>query len=198
MATRSADAAFENYPLTIDTQGVKIRLRRISQDDRDAILAFGRSLPAHDLMYLRRDISKEAGIDRWLAGVKEGRIHTILAEDEEVIVGYSTIYQNELEWSQHVGEIRVTLAEGVRGTGLGRLMVREAFNIALALKIEKVLARMTLDQTGARHVFQELGFQNEALLKDVVKDREGKSHDLLIMAVDVESFVAQREAYGRA
>ena len=57
--------------------------------------------------------------------------------------------------------------------GLGRLLTREAFNIALALDIQKIVARMTLDQTGARTVFEELGFRPEAVLRDEVKDRAG-------------------------
>jgi len=34
------------------------------------------------------------------------------------------------------------------------------------------------------------------LLKDEVKDRDGEYHDLLIMACNVESFLAQRRAFG--
>ena len=45
-------------------------------------------------------------------------------------------------------------------------------------------------------LFQELGFQPEALLKDEVKDRAGEYHDLLIMACNVHTFLAQREAFG--
>ena len=75
-------------------------------------------------------------------------------------------------------------------------MTREAFNLALALGIEKVVARMTPDQQGARALFQELGFQPEALLKDEVKDRDGEYHDLLIMACNVDTFLAQRQAFG--
>jgi RimJ/RimL family protein N-acetyltransferase len=75
-------------------------------------------------------------------------------------------------------------------------LTREGFNIALALRIEKVVARMTTDQTGARALFHELGFQNEALLKDHVKDRNGTHHDLLLMACDVQTFLSTRNAYG--
>lgn len=55
---------------------------------------------------------------------------------------------------------------------------------------------MTPDQIPSRNLFQELGFQNEALLKDHVQDRDGNLHDLLIMAVNVDTFLATREAYG--
>jgi L-amino acid N-acyltransferase YncA len=197
MARRSADAAFKNYPLCVDLNGRSINLRKISEDDHAKIVEFGSALPEHDRLFLRRDISKDINVERWLNGVSEGRIHSIIAEDEQGIAGYSTIYQTDLEWTEHVADLRVAIAQRVRGMGLGRLLAREAFNIALALDIEKVIARMTLDQSGARNLFSELGFQNEALLKDEVKDRAGQTHDLLIMAVNVGTFFASRQAFGR-
>ena len=197
MAQRSADAAFKNYPLSVKLNGQSVRLRKIDKDDGSKIIEFGSGLPKHDLLFLRRDITKDKHVKRWLDGVAEGRIHSIIAEDEQGIAGYSTIHQSDLEWTEHVADLRIALAKRARGAGLGRLLVREAFNIALALEIEKVVARMTLDQSGARNLFSELGFQNEALLKDEVKDRSGQTHDLLIMAVNVEPFFAARQADGR-
>jgi hypothetical protein len=57
---------------------------------------------------------------------------------------------------------------------------------------------MTADQEAASVVFETLGFRTEALLRDHVKDREGRKLDLLIMAHDVARFLAQMEAYGLA
>ena len=56
---------------------------------------------------------------------------------------------------------------------------------------------MTLDRTGARTVFEELGFRAEAVLHDKVKDRAGKTHDILLMAKDVETLLARGDAYGQ-
>ncbi len=194
---KSPTEVFKNYPLNIALQKQSFVLRPIQLDDGEKIKQFAQSLSPHDLLYLRRDITHDAGIERWLSGVKEGRIHSIIAEDGDgEMVGYSTIHQSDLDWSQHVADLRVSVAQKVRGVGLGRLLIREAFNIALALGVAKVSGQMTTDQTASRNLFQELGFQNEALLKDHVKDRDGNLHDLLIMAVEVDSFLAKRQAYG--
>lgn len=67
---------------------------------------------------------------------------------------------------------------------------------AVTLGIEKIIARMTPDQTGARTVFEGLGFRPEGLLRDEVKDRAGKTHDILLMANNVATFLARGEAYG--
>ncbi len=196
MPELSIAEALKNYPLEIKLQERQFTLRPMLADDGPQLLAFASELPQHDILFMRRDISSQAGIDQWVRDLDSGHIHSVLAEDEFGVVGYSTIHLNDLEWTAHVAEMRITTADRARGVGLGRLLTREGFNIALALGIEKIVARMTTDQTAARALFHELGFQNEALLKDHVKDRNGIRHDLLLMACEVQTFLSTRDAYG--
>jgi RimJ/RimL family protein N-acetyltransferase len=75
-----------------------------------------------------------------------------------------------------------------RGTGLGRRLVAEVFDLARSLGLKKITAQMTTEQTAARAAFERLGFQVEAMLSDWVEDRHGRARDLLIMTHDVEGF----------
>ena len=68
--------------------------------------------------------------------------------------------------------------------------------MGLDLRLEKLTARMMLDQEGAINIFEEMGFKKEAMLMDHVKDSNGKKHDLLMMSHDVMSFDRLRQAYG--
>ena len=186
----------EGFPKTLDMKGTAITVRMMTGADGSRLLDFARQLPEHDLLFLRRDITQQPAIDRWVRNIEEGTMHTVLAEDQRGVLGYSSLYRNDFDWSRHVAELRVLIAPRARKLGLGRLLTREAFNIALALDIQKIVARMTLDQTGARTVFEELGFRPEAVLRDEVKDRAGKTHDILVMANDVATFLARRDNYG--
>jgi RimJ/RimL family protein N-acetyltransferase len=76
------------------------------------------------------------------------------------------------------------------------VLTQEAFALALELGIEKMVAQMTVDQKGAIAVFEGMGFRPEALLRDHVKDRDGRKHDLLVLSHDVARFQAQMDAYG--
>lgn len=196
MAQAKVAEAWKNYPLQMKLKGVDYTLRPMTVDDGERLRNFALELPPHDLLFMRRDITKPEGLARWTDAVSRGAMYTILCADDHGIAGYSSLHLTELDWSKHVADLRVATADRARGAGLGRLLTREAFNMALALGIEKVVARMTPDQQGARALFQELGFQPEALLKDEVKDREGEYHDLLIMACNVDTFLAQRRAFG--
>ena len=197
MSDTEPSEAFSNYPLEVELKGETYRIRQMKVTDGDLIKQFAAAMPPHNLLYMRRDITRDVGVKRWLSGVEQGRIHSIIAENSQgEMVGYSTLHQDDLEWTSHVADLRVALSTSARGSGLGRLLIREAFNIALTIDVQRVTAHMTTDQIASRNLFQELGFQNEALLKDHVRDRDGGHHDLLIMAVNVDTFLATRQAFG--
>ncbi|MGH7842314.1 MAG: GNAT family N-acetyltransferase [Candidatus Binataceae bacterium] len=184
------------YPRTVSLKDGAIILRYLAASDREAALTFARALPAHDLLFLRRDITRPEVIDLWLDGIKRGRVISVVAEREGAVQGYATVDRGELSWSPHVAELRVLVGATMRGKGLGQILTQEAFALALGLGIEKIIAQMTVDQQGARAVFEGMGFRPEALLRDHVKDRDGRKYDLLILSHDVAKFQAQMEAYG--
>ena len=69
----------------------------------------------------------------------------------------------------------------VRGQGVGRALSQEIFALALGAGLEKLVAQMTVDQTGAIAIFEGLGFKAEALLRDHVRDKAGKKHDIVVL-----------------
>ena len=184
------------YPMTRKIGGREVTFRYMSDGDKEGMLAFARALPEHDLLFLRRDITQPAAVDSWLRDIKAELISTVLATVDSNIVGYGTIHRNDLRWSSHVAELRVMVAEAMRGKGLGQVLTQEAFAIALASGIEKVIAQMTLDQKGAIATFEGIGFRPEALLRDHVRDRDGNKHDLLVLTHEVAKFEAAMNAYG--
>jgi L-amino acid N-acyltransferase YncA len=194
--TNAQEDTVEGFPKTLSIKGQSITVRMMTTQDGPRLRTFAQQLSDHDLLFLRRDITKQSTIEKWVQNVEDGTMYTVLAEDQTQILGYSSLYRNDFDWSRHVAELRVLVAPQARHLGLGRLLTREAFNVALTLGIEKIVARMTPDQTGARTVFEELGFHPEALLRDEVKDRSGKTHDILLMANVVATFLARGEAYG--
>jgi L-amino acid N-acyltransferase YncA len=184
------------YPETRNVGGRNVTLRYMTAADKAALLKFARSLPEHDLLFLRRDITEESAVDAWIAEIADGEITTVLAVGGDEVLGYATIQRSRLRWSAHVAELRVMISESIRGRGLGRILTQEAFAIALESGIEKVIAQMTLDQKGAIATFEGLGFRPEALLRDHVKDRAGNKHDLLMLSHEVARFEAALNAYG--
>ena len=112
------------------------------------------------------------------------------------MVGCGTLVRDPLSWSPHVGEIRNVVSSDVRGQGVGRALSQETFALALGAGLEKLVVQMTVDQSGAIAIFEGLGFKAEALLRDHVKDKAGKTHDIVVLGHNVAQVLAQMEAYG--
>src|SRR5947209_7891980 len=68
--------------------------------------------------------------------------------------------------------------------------------IARGAGLEKLSVQMTVDQQGAIALFESLGFKAEALLREHVRDVDGRKHDIVVLGHNVAQVRAQLEAYG--
>jgi RimJ/RimL family protein N-acetyltransferase len=171
-------------------------IRGFTPTDSDRMLAFAQGLPEHDLLFLGRDLRHPRVVAAWLAAMEEGWIDSVLAESDGVIVGTAAVVRDPLGWSGHVGEVRLLVSAERRGAGLGRDLLEAAFAIAGQRGLTKLTARMTPDQTGSIALFESLGFRAEALLKDHVRDPDGRLHDLVILSHDAGAARARHQALG--
>ena len=180
---------FEEYPKRAKLRdGQEITLRLMVREDEEKLLEFFRRMPPEDRLFLKDDVTDPKVIQTWAEKLDYSHVIPILAEFEERVIGDATLHRNRYGWSTHVGEIRLVTDPGFRHQRLGRILAREIFFLALVLKLDKVIARMMEDQHGAIRVFTALGFEQEALLRNHVRDLEGKNHNLIIMSQDVIGF----------
>lgn len=189
-----------NAPLTFPTSvacgGANVELSRLKPEDAAELQAFAAGLPAHDLLFLRRDITQPKVVAAWVDAIRDSRLHSLAARADGAMVGCTAIVVDGLSWSRHVGELRVLVAPAWRGRGLGRVLIQACFAQALELGLEKLVAQMTVDQAAAIAVFEELGFRAEALLRQHVKDRDGVAHDLALLSHDVAEVQSRLDAFG--
>ncbi len=174
-------------PREIDVGGEPMVLRRVTPADADRLHRFFLSLPAADLLFLRRDVTDGRQINAWMAEIERGETVTIIAETEGTVMGEATLHLSDVPWTRHVGVVRVFTAYEQRGRGLGRLLLEEICRLAPGLGIEKLVAEMTVEQTAAQHLMRDLGFVEQARLPLFVKDRHGQRHDLIMMVKDLVS-----------
>jgi len=185
-----------SYPLHVATEAGDIEFRMMGPADEAAVLAFAQALPAHDLLFLPRNISEPKVLSAWVKEIARGAITSLLAVKDGKVVGCGTLVRDPHSWSPHVGEIRMVVSLDVRGQGVGRALSQETFALALGAGLEKLSVQMTVDQQGAIALFESLGFKAEALLRDHVRDVNGKKHDIVVLGHNVAQVRAQMEAYG--
>lgn len=184
------------YPKKFKTKdNIEITLRQMVKEDEQKLLDFFRRLPETDRMYLRDDVSKPETIRKWVENLNYERVFPVLAFHEDTIVGDATLHREIYGWKQHLGEIRIVVAPDYRRKGVGAILAREIYYLALKLGLKKLMAEMMADQHNAIKVFDKLGFIQEAVLSEHVIDSRGKPHDLVIMTNDVESLWAKIRDY---
>jgi RimJ/RimL family protein N-acetyltransferase len=187
-----------SYPRTLDCGGTEIKLALMTPQDDAKVIAFANTLPEDDLLFMRRDIRQPKVVAAWTDLIAQGRLASLLAWSVGEVVGCAALVIDPLSWSPHVGELRVVVSRKVRGIGLGRVLIQEAFLIALSKGLEKLVAQMTVDQQGAIAVFESIGFRGEALMRNHVKGADERKHDIVLLSHDVVLSQAQMEMYGVA
>jgi RimJ/RimL family protein N-acetyltransferase len=185
-----------SYPRRARTDAGEIEFRLMSRADEAAVLDFARKLPTHDLLFLPRNISEPKVLSAWINEIERGLITSLLAIKDGKVVGCGTLVRDPQSWSPHVGGIRMVVSLDVRGQGVGRALSQETFAFALGAGLEKLVAQMTVDQAAAIALFESLGFKAEALLRDHVRDVDGKKHDIVVLGHNIAQFQAQLEAFG--
>ncbi len=161
-----------------------VTFRLMSAADKDLFKDFIRSLPPKDNYYLLLDMRNDQSIDLWMKRIESAQTVSVIAVEQERMIGFCDLHVNEVPWIRHTAEIHLNVSADCRGLGLGRILANQIFSVARARGLEKIWTRMAASQEAAQSVFQRLGFHAEALLSDFVKNEDGLTEDLVIMSYD--------------
>ena len=173
-----------------------IKVRAPLRSDGPALARFAAAMPPHDLLFLARDIREPKVLEAWLTAQEQGQIASLIAVADDEVVATIAALSDRFSWSPHVWDIRLLVAPGSRGKGLGRRLLDQIVTLAIAAGAGKLTARMTPDQAGAITLFEEGGFRAEAMLLGQVKAADGSLHDLAVLSLDPAREAARREAFG--
>jgi ribosomal protein S18 acetylase RimI-like enzyme len=154
----------------------------IQTDDEKHLRAFFERVPEGDRTFFREDVLAAGIIEAWLAEVPPRR-H--LAKDGDEVVGYVAVLPG-VGWSSHVGELRLVVDSTRRRQGIGKALARYGLLRGLELGLAKLVVEVVAVQDAAVEMFNALGFEAEALLRDQVRTGDGTLQDLIVLAHFVE------------
>jgi RimJ/RimL family protein N-acetyltransferase len=176
--------------------GTEVLIRPLRIDDLDRSLAFFQALPGEDRTYLRVDVTKRDLVERRIcSALRSDKIKRIVALIGEEIVGDGALEVGGDEWDRHVAELRVVIARPFQRRGLGTLMMRELYAEAASWKVQEIVVRIMRPQKAAWAICRKLGFQEEVLLHDYLKDISGHKQDLILMRCDLEELWQRMEDF---
>jgi ribosomal protein S18 acetylase RimI-like enzyme len=171
--------------------GTEVTIRKLTADDLEGLMEFYKALPLEDRKYLKFDVTDPRAVAKRLRRVETGDDIRVAAFHGGVMVASGALELSGEAWSKHQGEIRLIVARPFQQRGLGSIMIRELYFIAVQNKLQTIVALMMRPQVGAQKIFRRLGFREQSMLSDYVRDIGGDSQDLIIMSCDVKELWKQ-------
>lgn len=175
--------------------GTDVIIRELTLDDLDQSVAFFKALPKEDRIYLRVDVTKPENVERRIKMMKFGEVMRLVAIIDDEIVADGALELETEEWEEHMAEIRLIVAHPYQRKGLGMIMARELFALASGRNVEEIVVKFMEPQSSARKVFEKLGFHEDSVLHNYVKDIDGAKHDLVLMRCDLKSLWEKLDDY---
>jgi L-amino acid N-acyltransferase YncA len=173
----------------------EVLIRDLREDDLDRSLAFFRDLPPEDRIYLRNDVTRREVVQERIGTMPTGRIERLVAVVDDQIVADGSLETEGHSWKNHVAELRLIVARRFQRKALGMLLARELYLLAASKRVEEIVARVMQPQTGALKIVKRLGFREEVVLRDYVKDTDGHKHDLIIMRCELQRLMSEMADY---
>ena len=164
----------------------EVLIREMRPDDIELSLAFFQALPQEDVAYLRRDVTRREIVEQRIKEMESGRISRFVAVVDDQIVADGSLELEAPGWKEYVAEIRLIVAHPFQRKGLGTLMIRELYALAISKKVEEIAVRIMGPQVGVQKIFERFGFHKVAELHDYVKDISGHKQDLVVMRCNLE------------
>jgi L-amino acid N-acyltransferase YncA len=175
--------------------GTKVEIKNLTLVDLDKLMKFYRSLPELDRKYLRVDVTDRNVVEQRLKLIKTGNPTRIIALEGDEIVGTGALELSQEEWRKHQGELRVIISREHRRKGLGMILMRELYFIAAGKNLKKIVVKFMRPQAAPRKILRKLDFHEEILIPDYVRDRAGKTQDMVIMTCDMKDLWKELEHF---
>jgi ribosomal protein S18 acetylase RimI-like enzyme len=160
-----------------------MEIRPLTPDLAGAVEDFFGRIPESDHSSFAEDIMAPGAVQAWLQD-RRGR-RSVAVDDGGRVLGYVALLP-QVGWSAHVGSLRVVVDPGARGQGVGRALARSGLLTAIELGLGKVVVEVVADAVPAIGMFEAIGFEPEALLRDHVRDRNGGLRDLVVLSHLIE------------
>jgi L-amino acid N-acyltransferase YncA len=171
-----------------------MQLRAIEPGDLEALQAFFRRVPEGDRTFFNEDVL-DPDVVRSFITPRDGDDRVILIDEAGAVVGWLALFGG-VGWSSHVARVVVVVDPEHRGAGIGKRLAREALRRGLTAGYSKLVVEIVADEVHAIAMFQAIGFEVEALLRDHVRDRAGTVRDLVFLAHHAEKEWSEMQVFG--
>ncbi len=176
-----------SYPKAVRlSDGTQLTIRPLKKDDEKALYSYFLKLPPEEVARLKDDITDPELIRKWIFDLDYDTVLPLVAMDRSRIVANGTLKFNPVGWRKHQGEIRATVDPEYRKKGISTLLIENLIEIARSMGLEQLTAELSPALDEAYFLCEKMGFKEAAVLKNFIKDQEGRYQDLVVMVMDLK------------
>ena len=169
-------------------------VRSLTPEDGPAFARFASGVPDGERRFLKESMENSEDELAAMLGVPGVRRLGAIEPNGD-IVGLAGAFPGS-GWSSHVAELRVIVAANQRRRGIGRALAQAALIEALELDCSQAYVEVVAEQEALVSMFQDLGFEPEALLADFVRDGAGEYHDLMLLTHRADEQLSRQKVLG--
>lgn len=174
--------------------GNEVTIRNMRPQDVDLSFDFFCALPEEDRRYLRVDVTRRDVVEWRTTEVDSGRVDRLAAVADGEIVADGSLELQGHGWGDSIGEIRLMVARPYQHLGLGTLLARELYYLGMQHKLDRIVVRVMRPQSRAHRIMKRLGFKEEFLIPEHVRDQDGAWQDLIIMRCNLDELWNEMES----
>jgi len=173
--------------------GTEITVRELTLDDLENLMKFFTSLPLKDQQYLRIDVTNKEIVKTRISDALNKKDIRLAVLHNDQIIATGALELSHDDWRRNQGELRLIVAYDYQHKGIGLMLARELYYLAVENGVKKLVVKMMKKQKSARNLVKKLGFSHEVIIPDYVTDKSEKLQDLVIMTCDMKDFWKELE-----
>jgi GNAT superfamily N-acetyltransferase len=173
--------------------GTELTVRELTLDDLENLMKFFTSLPLKDQQYLRIDVTNKEIVKNRISDALHKKDIRLAVLHNDQIIATGALELSHDDWRRNQGELRLIVARDYQHKGLGLMLARELYYLAVENGVKKLVVKMMKKQKSARNLVKKLGFSHEIIIPDYVTDKSEKLQDLVIMTCDMKDFWKELE-----
>jgi RimJ/RimL family protein N-acetyltransferase len=176
-----------DYPKSVSlSDGTELLVRPLRKDDERLLHEYFLRLPPEEVARLKDDVTDPEVIEKWIYDLDFDVVLPLVAFDKDRIVANATLKYNPVGWRKHQGEIRASVDPSCRQKGLATILIENMIDIAKAMGLEQLTAEVAPTLDVAYFLLEKMGFKEAAVLRNFIKNQEGKHDDLVVMILDLK------------
>ena len=173
--------------------GTELTVRELTLDDLENLMKFFTSLPLKDQKYLRIDVTNKKIVKNRISDALNKKDIRLAVLHNNQIIATGALELSHDDWRKNQGELRLIVAHDYQRKGIGLMLARELYYLAVENGVKKLVVKMMKKQKSARNLVKKLGFSHEVIIPDYVTDKSEKLQDLVIMTCDMKDFWKELE-----